>query len=217
MSEDSERGPDPPAEPFFGDRGNAILIHRKRRRPHIGGYYWFGLPFIVSIIMFFVTITIAPGLAPPYIMLAIVVNGILLGIYLDRNTESALTFELAPAAVRLCYHDVDGDNIDEVPLDADGTVVDVILNEATSSAEYGHLYGWTFTRGRTTIKVSAFDDWDVWHIQALRDPVYRVIEHHDLERGRDLRYYQEGLRGVVPLRRRTLTEPPGPPNDLNSS
>jgi len=211
MSDEGVQGQDPPAEPFFGDRGNAILMHRKRKRPHIGGYYWFGWPFVLSVIMFVVTIAFAPDFIGPYLVFAVVVNGILFGIFLDRNTESAMTFELTPAAARLCYHDIEGDNIDEVPFDTDGTVVDVVLNEAASSAEYGHLFGWTFTRGRTRIKVSAFDDWDVWDIQALRDPVYRVIEHHHLERGKDLRFYQEGLRGVVPLRRRTLAEAPEPP------
>ena len=212
MCEESEPSPEPAGEPFFGDRGNAILIHRKRKTPHIGGFYWFGWPFILSVVMFIITLTFVPSLTTPYIMIAVVVNGILFSIFLDRNTESAMTFELTPQSARLCYHDVEGDNIDEVPFEDDGaTMVDVILNEAANSAEYGHLYGWTFTRGGTTIKVSAFNDWDVWDIQALRDPVYRVIEHHHLERGRDLRFYQEGLRGVVPLRRRTLAEPPEPP------
>jgi hypothetical protein len=85
-----------------------------------------------------------------------------------------------------------------------GTVIDVILDERARSKEYGHLYGWSFDDGEAVISINADEGWELWDVQALREPVYLLIEQHDMERGEALRYYQQGLAGVFPKRSRKV-------------
>ncbi len=85
-----------------------------------------------------------------------------------------------------------------------GTVVDIVMDERVQSEEYGHLSGWSFDDGEAEITISASEGWELWDIQAIREPVYQLIERQGLERGEALRYYQQGLAGVLPKRRRTV-------------
>ena len=98
-----------------------------------------------------------------------------------------------------------------VPFGED-TLVDAVLNDAVRSREYGHLSGWTFERGDDAIEVSTHDDWDLWDIQGLREPVYRLLERHGMRRGGTLRSYQERPGGGEAKRTRSTAGPsPEPP------
>ncbi len=203
-------------EPFFGDNGNVIRIQRAPVKPRLSGAYFFVWPFIGSILTIIAVAVKIPDQLGMALFITLVINGWFAMRYMDRNTQPGLGFEMTKDSARL-YHLGDEEELVTLVPFVNATVVDVDLNEATSSEEYGHLFGWTFENHDVKITVSANDDWDIWTIQALRDPVYKVIKTHGMEKGPGLRFYKEGLKDVVPIRSRGMSEPPPePPNHLNT-
>ena len=83
--------------------------------------------------------------------------------------------------------------------------VDLILNETTKSKEYGNLYGYTFRKGETVIEFSPMEEWDLWDIQNLRDPVFKVVDLHGMAKGEAMLRYRKGLKAIIPLRPRSLS------------
>ncbi len=197
-------------EPFFADRGQAICIRKAAKMARWGGYYFFIWPLIITILMVVSFMVVMPGALPFVLLVALLINGYLAHRYLERNTEPAKVFELTRDKASLYILEDPPKPITTVSLNRD-TTVDVVLNDATTSKEYGKLFGWSFEDGNGSIRVSAYEDWELWDIQALRDPVYKVIEHNDMKRGETLRYYKEGLKGVIPLRSRGALDPPPEP------
>jgi len=200
-------------EPFFGDRGNVIRCQRTPVKPRLGGAYFFMWPFILSILIIIAVAVNIPDQLGMAIFITLVINGWFAMRYMDRNTQPGLGFELTKDSARLYHLGEEEELVALVPF-MNVTVVDVDLNEATSSEEYGHLFGWTFENHDVSITVSANDDWDIWSIQALRDPVYKVIKLHGMEKGPDLRLYKEGQTGLDPIRSRGMYEPPPEPPTL---
>ena len=197
-------------EPFFGDNGNVIRVQRAPVKPRLGGAYFFMWPFFASILTIIAVAVMIPGQLSMVLLIVLAINGWFAMRYMDRNTQPGLGFEMTKDSARL-YHLGDEEELVALVPFVNVTLVDVDLNQATSSEEYGHLSGWTFENHDVKITVSANDDWDIWDIQALRDPVYKVIKLHGMERGPDLRFYQESLKGVVPIRSRDTSEPPPEP------
>jgi hypothetical protein len=201
-------------EPFFGDRGQSIRIRRDARKVTWGGFYFFIYPMIFSVLMVIIFVIFLPEVMPFVLLAALVINGYFANRYIERNTEPAKVFELTRDNACIYSLDDPSEPIMDLPLTSD-TTVDVVLNEATTSKEYGHLFGWTFENGPDTIKVCVHEDWELWDIQALRDPIYKVIEHNDMDKGENLKYYRDGRKGVRPLRRSgTSVSPTEPPPTL---
>lgn len=200
-------------EPFFGDNGNVIRIQRAPVKPKLGGAYFFMWSIFASILTIIVVAVMIPGQLSMVLLIVLAINGWNAMRYMDRNTQPGLGFEMTKDGARL-YHLGDEEELVALVPFVNVTLVDVDLNQATSSEEYGHLFGWTFENHDVKITVSANDDWDIWDIQALRDPVYKVIKLHGMEQGPDLRFYKEGLKGVVPIRRRGMSGPPPEPPTL---
>ncbi len=194
-------------EPFFGDIGNVIRIQRAPVKPRLGGAYFFVWPFILSILTIIVVAVRIPDQLTTVFFIVLVIDGWFAMRYMNRNTQPSLGFEMTKDSARLYHLGDEEDLVALVPF-MNVTVVDMDLNEATSSEEYGHLFGWTFENHDVRITVSANDDWDIWTIQALREPVYKVLKLHGMQKGPALRFYKEGLKSVVPIRRRGMSEPP---------
>jgi hypothetical protein len=189
-------------EPFFGDRGGSFRIRREARTPQLGGLYFFVIPLISTVMTIIMTSVLWEEGVPLALIGALFINIYFANKYLVRNTEPAMMFELTESRACILCPGLSEDPVVTVPFNKD-TVVDVVLNESTTSDEYGHLCGWSFEDDDYAIVVSVHEDWDLWDIQAMREPVYKIIEHHGLEKGDTLRYYQEGMKGVVPMRRRS--------------
>jgi hypothetical protein len=190
-------------EPFFDEMGDSIRIHRGSKEPSIWGYYYFVWPVIfgLGLLIYFVIFQLE-SLAP-IIFFNLVLGIALAFLYLSRNTEPAMTFELTSEAARTYYLGGSAEMISEVVFD-ERTTADIILHEGVYSEGFGKLYGFTFERDGEVVGVSGFDDWDIWDIQSLRDPVFKVVDHHKLDRGVELANYMDGLAGVIPFRRRTV-------------
>jgi hypothetical protein len=193
-------------EPFFGDRGKVIRLRRAEVKPRLGGLYFFVWPLVATIVTIVMVALLWEAGVPLILVVALVVNYFFANRYFERNKEPALLFELSEENACMSCPDISSIPVVSVPFD-EGTIVDVELNEAVTSKEYGHLCGWIFEGEEMAIKISTHDDWDLWDIQGLREPVYKLMEHHGMEQGDALRYYQEGLLGVTPLRRRGYDPP----------
>ena len=188
-------------EPFFGDRGNVIRIQKTEVRPRLGGVYFFVWPLIGSLISLVIVLFLYPELLSGTIFLIILVDGYFAFKYLNRNIQPGMGFEITEDSARL-YHFVDSVQLVSEVSFKDTTLVDVDLNPTTRSEEYGHLFGWVFEEGEYRISICAHEGWELWDIQNLREPVLKVIEHNGCAQGKNLRFYEEGLRGVIPLRSR---------------
>lgn len=182
-----------PSDPIDGTGVPVIRIQKGEVKPKMGGVYFFVWPIFLSILVIVISMIWYPGGLDSSLVLILVINTVLALIYTSRNIKPALGFELSLEHASLYYleKDEEAQLAMGVPLD-DRTVVDVVLNETTTSEEYGNLYGWTFENGTDKITVSAFDDWELWDIQSLREPIYQAIEQNGLRMGRSLIGYREG-------------------------
>ena len=188
-------------EPFFGDLGEVIRIRRSRIRPNWGGVYFFVWPFLGSVLGVFVAAAMYPEGVPGYLLFAVLINFYFFNKYSTRNIKPPLVIELRRDQIR-CYEEQEL----ECEIDFDEKVfVDLIMNETTKSKEYGNLYGYTFRKGGTVIEFSPMEEWELWDIQNLRDPVFKVLDLHDMAKGESLLRYRRGLKAVIPMRSRSLS------------
>ena len=188
-------------EPFFGDFGEFIRIRRRRIRPNWGGIYFFVWPFFGSVLGVFVAAAIYPEFISGYALIAVLVNFYFFNKYSTRNIKPPMMIELRRDRIR-CYEEQELES--EIEFDP-WVFVDVIMNETTRSKEYGNLYGYTFRKGETVIEFSPMEEWELWDIQNLREPVFKIVDKYDMEKGEALLRYRKGLKAIIPLRSRSLS------------
>lgn len=202
---------DVPGGPFFGDLGDVIRVRRastdiQRELPRYSPL------LLLAFVLVMVYIDIALLEYDLWVFFVLLFLVVLLFIYYgNKEPRTARLLELSRDGAVLTYDDGSPGTIASIRF-GPGTVVSVVLNDQCRSEEFGHLFGWTFRDGPTEIRMSAHEGWELWDVQSLRDPIYRLMEHHGMERGAELAYYLEGMRGVVPIRGRRISEPsPEPP------
>jgi len=198
-------------EPFFGDRGSVLTVQRagqevQRELP------FYSLLMFFAIIFFLVFVNVAFLGSEFWPLIIISVFCIIISIFIwNREPGTAMVLKIDSDRAVLSYDTKKSEQIAAVEFGSD-TVVNVVLNDLVHSKEFGHLFGWSFEDGKAIIKLNCHEGWEVWDIQNLREPIYTLITHHRMDKGPDLRYYQDGLRGVIPVRSRYQPEPaPEPP------
>ena len=211
MEEGDEPHGDGPEEPFFGDKGSVLKVRSAEKKVERYVSFYVYLPFLATLlILLFIQAAFLESLSVPLIIIAFMVIAIAL-IYQNKDAGSVMLLELTRDGATLSTDGNPPKRISQVSFDGD-TVVNVVLNDVVQSDEFGHLFGWSFEDEKTIIKLSCHEGWEVWDIQNLREPIYALIAHHGMDKGPDLRYYQEGLRGVMPIRSRYQPEAaPEPP------
>ena len=188
-------------EPFFGDLGEVIRIRRQRIRPTWGCIYFFVWPFFASVLGILVATAIYPEGLGGYLLFGLLVNFYFFNKYSTRNIRPPMMIELRRDRIR-CYEEQELES--EIEFDP-WVFVDLIMNETTRSKEYGNLYGYTFRKGGTVIEFSPMEQWELWDIQNLRDPVFKVVDLHGMATGEALLRYRKGLKAIIPLRSRSLS------------
>jgi len=188
-------------EPYFGDFGEFIRIRRSRQIMSWGGIYFFVWPFMGSILFILVATAAYPELLEAYVSIALIVDFYIFYRYTTRNIKPPMTIELRRDRIR-CYEERELES--EIKFDKK-VFVDLIMNESTRSKEYGHLYGYTFRKGGAIIEFSPMEEWELWDIQNLREPVFKVIDLNGMASGEDLLRYRKGLKGIIPLRSRSIS------------
>ncbi len=188
-------------EPFFGDLGEVIRIRRRRIKPNLGGVYFFMWPFLGSVLFVLVAAAMAPEGVPGYLLFALLINFYFFYKYSKRNIKPPMMIELRRDRIR-CYEEQELES--EIEFDP-WVHVDVIMNETTRSKEYGNLYGYSFRKGETVIEFSPSEEWELWDIQNLREPVFKVVDQHGMAKGEALLRYRKGLKAIIPLRSRSLS------------
>ena len=188
-------------EPYFGDFGEFIRIRRRRIRPNWGGIYFFVWPFFGSVIGVIITAIWYPDAIGFSLLIGVLINYYFFQKYSKRNIQPPLMIELRRDRIR-SYEEQELES--EIEFDP-WVFVDVIMNETTRSKEYGNLYGYTFRKGETVIEFSPMEEWELWDIQNLRDPVFKVVDKYGMEKGEALLRYRKGLKAIIPLRSRSLS------------
>ena len=79
-------------------------------------------------------------------------------------------------------------------------VVNIVSDQYTRDREYGHLTGYRFQKGEDIIEFTTADDWHLWDIQNIRDPIFEVVDYHRMKQGKEMRQYREVLAGNIPKR-----------------
>ena len=182
-----------------------IRIQKGEIRPKMGGIYFFVWPVFLSVLIIFISTYWYPEGFDESLVLVLVINTALALIYTRQNIKPAMGLELSLEHAKL-YYLFKGEGAElavEVSLD-NRAVVDVVLNDTTTSEKYGNLCGWTFKSGNDEFTVSASDGWELWDIQSLREPLFELIERHGMERGEALQDYQQGLAKVLETPSRTV-------------
>jgi len=188
-------------EPFFGDLGGVIRIRRRRIRPYWGGIYFFVWPFFLSVIAVLIVVIWNPDAIGLSLLIGVLFYYYFFQKYSKRNVQPPLMIELRRDRIR--YYE-EQDLLTEIPFDQK-VFVDLIMNETTKSKEYGNLYGYTFRKGETIIEFSPMEEWELWDIQNMRDPVFKVVDLHDMAKGEAMLRYRKGLKAIIPLRSRSLS------------
>ena len=188
-------------EPFFGELGEVIRIRRRRIKPNLGGIYFFMWPFLGSVLGVFVAAAMYPEGVPGYLLFAVLINFYFFSKYSNRNIKPPMMIELRRDRIR-CYEEHELES--EIEFDP-WVFVDLIMNETTKSKEYGNLYGYTFRKGETVIEFSPSEEWELWDIQNLREPVFKVVDQYGMEKGESFLRYRKGLKAIIPLRSRSLS------------
>ncbi len=202
---DGSSSVDGPEGPFFGDMGEVIRVRRtstdiQRDLPRYSPL------LLLALVLVMVYIDIVLLEYDLWVFFVLLFLAVLLFIYYgNKEPRTARLLELSRDGAVLSYDDGSPGTIASIRFGPE-TVVSVVLNEHCRSEEFGHLYGWTLRDGDQEIQVSAHEGWELWDIQSLRAPIYRLMEHHGMGRGPELAYYQEGMRGVVPIRGRHVSE-----------
>jgi hypothetical protein len=185
-------------EPIFGQRGSVIRVRRAGVEYDRTALLWGIFLSITFFFVLFVMVTLYFGSLFFPSVGAVLVFTIFFLIYLRNvGSEAAMILVLTRDDVVLSYMGEPPERKARVVFRR-GTVIDVVLNRAVKSPDFGNLSGWSFADDDGEIRISATDGWELWDIQALRGPVYSLIEHHSMERGRTLRDYQEAM-GSVPV------------------
>lgn len=188
-------------EAFFGDLGEVIRIRRRRIKPNWGGIYFFVWPFMFSVILVIIAATMNPEALGGALFIGVLINFYFFYKYSNRNIKPPMMIELRRDRIR-CFEEQELESV----IDFDHKVfVDCIMNETTRSREYGNLYGYTFRKGGTVIEFSPMEEWDLWDIQNLREPVFKVVDQHGMAKGETLLRYREGLKAIIPIRSRSLS------------
>ncbi len=187
--------------PFFGDLGEVIRIRRRRIKPKLGGVYFFVWPFLLSVIMIIIAAVMNPEALGGFLFLGLLINYYFFYKYSNRNIKPPMMIELRSDRIR-CYEEQELES--EIEFDP-WVFVDLIMNETTRSKAYGNLYGYTFRKGETVIEFSPMEEWELWDIQNLRDPVFKVVDQYGMEEGEALLRYRKGLKAIIPLRSRSLS------------
>ena len=187
-------------EPFFGDLGEVIRIRRRRIKPNLGGIYFFAWPFFGSIIMVIVAAAWAPSGIPGFLLLAVLINYYFFHKYSSRNIKPPMMIELRKDRIR-CFEEQELES--EIVFDH-RVFVDLVMNETTKSKEYGNLYGYIFRKGEAVIEFSPSEEWELWDMQNLRDPVFKVVDRHNMAKGEALLRYRKGLKAIIPVRSRSM-------------
>ncbi len=188
-------------EPFFGDLGEVIRIRRRRIKPRLGGIYFFIWPFIFTVILIFIAAIMNPEALGGMFFVALLINFYFFAKYSKRNIKPPMMIELRRDRIR-CFEEQELES--EIEFDP-WVFVDLIMNETTTSKEYGNLYGYTFRKGETVIEFSPMEEWELWDIQNLREPVFKVVDQHGMEKGESFLRYRKGLKAIIPLRSRSLS------------
>jgi hypothetical protein len=199
--------------PFFGDLGDVIRVRRAKmeiQRDLPRNYVL--LFFAMVIILVFIDVAFMGSEFWPLFMIFVLLVVFSVIIW-NHEPRTARLLEISRDGAVMSHDDGPPDTIASIRF-SERTVVNVVLNEACDSGEFGHLYGWTIKDGPTEMRVSAHEGWELWDVQTLRGPIYRLMEHHGMERGPELAYYQDGMGGVIPRRRRRYTVPSSEPPTL---
>jgi hypothetical protein len=188
-------------EPYFGDFGEFIRIRRRKIKPKIGGIYFFVWPFIWSVVLIIIAAVMNPDALGLWLFLLLLFNYYFFNKYSIRNIKPPMMIELRRDRIR-CYEEQELESEIEF---GNNVFVDLVMNESTRSKEYGQLYGYTFRKGESVIEFSPMEEWELWDIQNLRDPVFKVVDHHGMARGEAFLRYRKGLKAVIPIRSRSIS------------
>ena len=132
-----------------------------------------------------------------YIVLIVVItysSGVY--IYISRTFNPPRVLELRPDCVIL-YEKGRGPLVDI----AFARDVEVDAHVKDDPAWGGHLMlmGWSFRRGTDHISLHPDDNWDLWQLQDLRDPILWAVDRHGMRRGEDLERFLTQLDDDNPL------------------
>jgi hypothetical protein len=185
--------------PVFDRPGRVVRIRRRARRYQAGGIYFIVWPGVLLFSMFIIGFVFVGSAAIPLIFaFFLLLYGAAALLYISKAKRPAGSIDLTRDSIsQFCGSELDTEIRFNSTVD-----VDIVLDEYAKDPEYGHLYGFRFSRGEDVIEFTAGDGWELWDIQGISRPVFEVVDIHGMRQSVVMRDYREALAGGVPRRHR---------------
>jgi len=176
--------------PFFTHPGRVIRLRRKERKRRLAGWYLIVFPavFSVAILIQFIYTSTPMRYSGPLLFI-LVLYGVAAYLYLKHHKRPAAFLEMRADSV--CLYE-DDDRVCDIDFGPD-VEVEVILQAITRSERFGNLYGYSFTKKDRVIQISPRRDWDLWDIQAMRDPLFEAVDGHGMGQGPQMQGYRKAM------------------------
>ncbi len=183
----------------FDGSGRVVRIHRRARKARLAGLYLIMVPAIMAIFIFIGYLRWGATIGESvFVIFVLALYGWGAWVYIARRTRPPCSIDLSRDSIS----QYEGETL-EMEIRFSSTVdVDIVLERYTKDEEYGHLFGYRFSKGEDVINFTAADDWELWDIQAMRGPIFEVVDIHRMRQGTAMKDYREALAGGTPKRHR---------------